>query len=755
MAQKDYYEILGIRPTASQQEIELAYKARRTQYHPDKYATSDEATVQWATAQIQEVNRAYEVLSDEQRRQEYDEAYSPSDEEASQQTEGNASGQNSARLVEGIIPLSMTHDDLEKQIYRYMASGNYTPDDMLEAASITLKESFYVPAYVFQVEYSATWTASFGYDRTEAHKAYRTVTGPRGGKRREAYTEYRTVTDWRLASGVDEDVFFVSTYAGNRLNNLALEPAGLVPGIVSEGGVEAFNPSHAKGIEVEPSSVSPADAFQALQPKINTTIDNSVKKHSQGDHQKDWRWNATMTHEMVTVVVPLCHATFAYGGKNYDFWVSGHNGKEIRATSLPVDQGRKNLIYAGFAPLAAGLAGVGLVTSMGGFMWVTLTTSALAAAYGIMRRKSIIGYSKKHREALLDQLNVASARNGLSAEERAQLAKAFKHPEKPVLAKSGNDKVVLPILAIASLLGAMIPVGMGKLPHLLDQRAPMAQEANSATQNPGSGGNPLGTGQTQQTRVAQNTTPSRAQERGLMRLVGGKPASALDAPELKERFAALLGANQSDFRENLTISDPITSDGVWLAGAGGRPHAAVTEQAIFAIDQWRGEVCAAMFTGGQKVTLFGRNDIRVMPSPIVNWYDKIVKEFGPIPGTPGESIPASGAQTAQNSPPFANAASFDCKKAATFAEREICSDSLLSKLDGALSNNYKYMAASDIGDGARNDLKVTQKSWIAARDKCTNKQCLVEAYRERIDSVCEYPVISGIHPTCATSDDIK
>lgn len=101
------------------------------------------------------------------------------------------------------------------------------------------------------------------------------------------------------------------------------------------------------------------------------------------------------------------------------------------------------------------------------------------------------------------------------------------------------------------------------------------------------------------------------------------------------------------------------------------------------------------------------------------------------------------------------APSFDCTKASTPIERAICSDPLLGQLDGALSENYKYMLASDIGDGARNDLRATQKKWIAERNKCTSNQCVADAYRKRIDEVCEYPVISGVHPICASSDEIK
>lgn len=72
MPVKDYYEILGIRPAASVQEIELAYKGRRSQYHPDKYATLDRETVAWATSNMQQINEAFAVLSDAIRRQAYD-----------------------------------------------------------------------------------------------------------------------------------------------------------------------------------------------------------------------------------------------------------------------------------------------------------------------------------------------------------------------------------------------------------------------------------------------------------------------------------------------------------------------------------------------------------------------------------------------------------------------------------------------------------------------------------------------------------
>jgi curved DNA-binding protein CbpA len=57
------HEVLGVRPNASRDEIELAFRSRRSQYHPDKYAGMDAETLQWATSRMQEINVAYSALS--------------------------------------------------------------------------------------------------------------------------------------------------------------------------------------------------------------------------------------------------------------------------------------------------------------------------------------------------------------------------------------------------------------------------------------------------------------------------------------------------------------------------------------------------------------------------------------------------------------------------------------------------------------------------------------------------------------------
>ncbi len=67
MSNKNYYEILGVSKTATQDEIKSAYRKLAKQYHPD-FHPGDKA----AAEKFKEINEANAVLSDEQKRKQYD-----------------------------------------------------------------------------------------------------------------------------------------------------------------------------------------------------------------------------------------------------------------------------------------------------------------------------------------------------------------------------------------------------------------------------------------------------------------------------------------------------------------------------------------------------------------------------------------------------------------------------------------------------------------------------------------------------------
>ena len=66
---KDYYSILGVDSLATGEEIKATYRALSHKFHPDKNRTTDTKEL------MQEINEAYAILKDEEKRKRYDEEY--------------------------------------------------------------------------------------------------------------------------------------------------------------------------------------------------------------------------------------------------------------------------------------------------------------------------------------------------------------------------------------------------------------------------------------------------------------------------------------------------------------------------------------------------------------------------------------------------------------------------------------------------------------------------------------------------------
>ena len=79
----EYYRTLGVQPGGSQDDLKKAYRALAKKYHPDLHPGDQEAETRF-----KEVNEAYEVLGDPDKRKEYD---------AKQQTAQRHQAPNKAR----------------------------------------------------------------------------------------------------------------------------------------------------------------------------------------------------------------------------------------------------------------------------------------------------------------------------------------------------------------------------------------------------------------------------------------------------------------------------------------------------------------------------------------------------------------------------------------------------------------------------------------------------------------------------------
>lgn len=66
MKPKDYYEVLGVSKTATDAELKSAYRKKALEWHPDRNKTPE------AEAKFKEINQAYEVLGNKEKRAQYD-----------------------------------------------------------------------------------------------------------------------------------------------------------------------------------------------------------------------------------------------------------------------------------------------------------------------------------------------------------------------------------------------------------------------------------------------------------------------------------------------------------------------------------------------------------------------------------------------------------------------------------------------------------------------------------------------------------
>ena len=132
MEYKDYYQLLGVSKSATEKDIKSAYRRLARKYHPD-VNPNDKA----AQEKFKEINEAYEVLSDSEKRKKYDQFGS----QWQQYTRSGGRPQDfdwtqwTTRPGGGTYTRTMTQEDLEQ-----MFGGMYAFEpDPVRAAQLMIE----------------------------------------------------------------------------------------------------------------------------------------------------------------------------------------------------------------------------------------------------------------------------------------------------------------------------------------------------------------------------------------------------------------------------------------------------------------------------------------------------------------------------------------------------------------------------------------------------------------------------------------
>ena len=151
---RDYYQVMGVPRNASDKDIRKAYRRLARQHHPD-VNPGDKA----AEARFKEINAAYEVLSDTEKRRKYDRygdqwQYADQIEQAQRQSAGRRSFGRGGTFDLGDINLSGDLGDLFQGIFRGSGRrpGRQRGRDVQQPVEVTLEEAYQGTARVLQME---------------------------------------------------------------------------------------------------------------------------------------------------------------------------------------------------------------------------------------------------------------------------------------------------------------------------------------------------------------------------------------------------------------------------------------------------------------------------------------------------------------------------------------------------------------------------------------------------------------------------
>ena len=106
---------------------------------------------------------------------------------------------------------------------------------------------------------------------------------------------------------------------------------------------------------------------------------------------------------------------------------------------------------------------------------------------------------------------------------------------------------------------------------------------------------------------------------------------------------------------------------------------------------------------------------------------------------------------------YANAASFDCNKAASWVEKTVCDSPEISKLDDTMAKKYRSNLAtsSDYEDSKtfKDRTIANQRTWLTfQRDTCKSEECLIREYKEYIEAQANYGVAWNFSDELSASD---
>ncbi|MFZ5550141.1 MAG: tetratricopeptide repeat protein [Pseudomonadota bacterium] len=306
------------------------------------------------------------------------------------------------RFLENIVPFLNDEAQFLKAARARLARGELTPDNLVRDAVFDTPTREYLAVYRYRGSYSASWTASFGYDKQVRYLV-------RYDDKGQPIWGYRTDTTWRPCSGTQHGNVDVSA-AADSYRICKLNGGALITDL-SRLPVEGWTEERAQGIYLKQPHGSPDTTYEThAKDGVLREIDRAVKRNAQGDRQADWHWSCTWrSWEVDTVYVPVWSVNATYEGKTYAMLGAGAGHALVSCEDLPIDKSRQAKLQRAFFPLQAAVGTAALAFWKLDWSWgllaMAVTGIAVAWAAGHVRRSAIQRYSYDKRQAYASASN--------------------------------------------------------------------------------------------------------------------------------------------------------------------------------------------------------------------------------------------------------------------------------------------------------------------------------------------------------------
>lgn len=238
--------------------------------------------------------------------------------------------------ADSIMPFSISEKEAKISIINWLATGDFCPNDIYEKVHSFHLQGVYVPFHEFGVKYTATYTASLGYDKEERYTEF---------VNDEPRTKTKTVTEWQPHTGVISDSIHIKTVASTYIEQLGLKDVLSSCEGMREMDKRECDKRYFAGFRKAPVEISAAESYGIRgKSKLVGHIEQIalLECMQMTPHVKGL--NVHVQDELISYELgyrPLWISPYQYYEDSYACVVNGCDSQEVYGTK-PCDDGKKN-----------------------------------------------------------------------------------------------------------------------------------------------------------------------------------------------------------------------------------------------------------------------------------------------------------------------------------------------------------------------------------------------------------------------------